>query len=128
MRVCRRVRRLVVVLVAAGLLLSACEGLDPPPVIRNLSPGEGVTVWQVSFLFPNAPQEHSSWGRLLVDPAQVEQATGIRGGRLNVVTEGGWAVCNAPVLPSSEPPYAIYFDLGLDTPAELKDIPLYIGV
>ena len=126
----RCVRRFLAVLALAGLLFTACDGLERPPVVRAISPGDGVTVWQVSFWFNNEPSgEHSTWGRLVVDPAQVEEATGIREGRLNVVTEGGWAVCNAPVLPGNEPPYAIYFDLGLeDAPRELQEIILYMAV
>ena len=131
---CRRRARLAVTHFALaavfgilGILLSACRDFERPPVVHSLAPGQGVSIWQV-FVLCDAKEDPVPWGRILVDPKKVEQATDISGGRLNVVTEGGWAVCNAPVLRADEPPYAIYFDLGLDTPAELKEVELYVLV
>ena len=76
---------LVAVLAVVGILLSACGDSDRPPVVRSLAPGEGVTIWQVFYLC-DQDQDAVPWGRILVDPKEVEQATDFSEGRLNVVT------------------------------------------
>ncbi len=97
-----------------------------PGVVRDVAPGSGVEAWQVSFWDPQMPLDDTSWGRLRVDPAGLEKATGIQKGWLNVATEHGWVVANLPVPPAAEGPFTVYFDLGLDSPEPLQQIALHV--
>jgi hypothetical protein len=91
-----------------------------------VSPGQGVTVFQVDFLETLGAARNTTWGRLLVDPARLAQATGVDKGWLNVATATGWAVCNLPVPPAADGPFAVYFDLGLSQAGALTTTTLTV--
>ena len=110
-------------------------GTEPDPLpepqteplrLAEVVPGSGIRLYQVDFEDEKTPYRHTTWGRILVDPAEVAKMTGIEDGWLNVATEGGWAVVNLPMPPAGEPPFAVYFDLGLDEPEPQKLVPLCV--
>jgi hypothetical protein len=53
-----------------------------------------VKIDQVDFLFPTATQIDSAWGRLEATASNLQTATGLSSGYLNVFTDQGWVVQN----------------------------------
>lgn len=128
-----RTRRTTAALLVLALLLPllACGGGGDdknPPMVRDVPTGKSVQAQQVSFWDPQVPRDHSTWGRLVVNPAALERATGIQRGWLNVATQRAWVVVNLPLPPASEGMFAVYFDLGLSAPQPLQEIALHVKV
>ncbi|MDJ0975152.1 MAG: hypothetical protein QNJ98_11875 [Planctomycetota bacterium] len=120
-----------VLLTLALLGLAACGSGGGPTkatalIVSPLTPGPGLHVSQVDFQFPKGQLPFSTWGRLWIDPAQLMQRTGVAGGVLNVALDDRWVIVNLPLMPPTEPAYAVYFDLGLAQPTPLKLVSLHV--
>lgn len=79
---------------------------------QAVNPGEGVSFAQVNFTYAGASQSFSQYGQAFIDYAAIASNFGSTG-FINVVTNDGWAVQNAPVHAASNlPGISKMFDLG----------------
>ncbi len=99
---------------------------EQPLRLAEVVPGSGLRVSQVDFEDDQNPLRDTTWGRVLVDPDELAKATGIEKGWLNIATANGWAVVNLPMPPAGEPPFAVYFDLGLEQTGNIKQTNLCV--
>lgn len=125
------IQRRPLLLLLLTLALAACGGGGggddtQDALVRTVLPGMGIDAWQLGFWDPQMPVDHTSWGCLRIDPAQLEKETGIQRGWLNAATDRGWVVVNLPVPSSDEGPFSVHFDLGLDQAEALQQMPLYV--
>jgi len=83
-----------------SLLVIALMGMASPAALAvTVLPGEGVSFAQVDFFVAGGAYPDSRTGKVEVDVAALQAATGVASGYLNVLTDLGWVVENLPVLP-----------------------------
>ncbi|MBK9128755.1 MAG: hypothetical protein IPM13_13290 [Phycisphaerales bacterium] len=128
--------------IGACCLGSGCVELLPPDCQANggayvggpcsggpshipLLPGMGVSFARIDLTFLEAPHPNSHYGLFRMSFFDIFQATGLESGYLNVYTENGWVVRNAPFDRHwPVPGMGVIFDLGPGP--SLPAIPAYI--
>ncbi|HVZ94827.1 MAG TPA: hypothetical protein VG797_09990 [Phycisphaerales bacterium] len=112
-------------LIGCGLAAQAVSAL-------TIVAGQGVSFKQVDFTFAGGgAAANTPYGLVVVDYAQLQAATGITSGYLNVVTSTGWRVFNLPIRPETGSGTSMFFDLPPSTgdvvaivaDAQVSDVP-----
>jgi hypothetical protein len=95
-----------------------------PQVVRQVLPGQGVSIAQVDFRLDGRSYTDTNWGRLRIEPAALAATTGEVGGYVNVISEFGRVTVNLPLAPCALPLYVHYFDLGVAVQEDVSDMAL----
>lgn len=98
---------------AAAVAIAAGNLLPPAAVADEVLPGQGITFQQVDFTFDLAPLPDSDVGEIQVEIVELQLASGLASGYVNVETFVGWSVQNLPIFPDYPyPTISVNFDLG----------------
>lgn len=80
--------------------------------MQQISPGQGLSLYQLDLTYPQAEQLNSPYGLAVVHIDSLLTATGMPGGFVNMATDSGWVVRNLPVdTASGYPGISVMFDL-----------------